>query len=349
MKRLSSLDILRGLVLFLLVFLQPVLISFGQVSGCGWILYNFDHEVWEGFRLWDLVMPLFMFMAGVSLPFSLAKYTKAGSRKQVYLRIGKRFVLLFVLGMVVQGNLLGLDPGNLKLYNNTLQAIAVGYVIAALLVMHCPEKYRLLAAAALLLIYWLPMRLCGDYTMTGSFAAKVDGLVLGRFRGDPSYTWIWSSLNFGVTVILGSFAGTMVKNDRNSVKVVYKLLITGIACFVTGLLWGLEMPIIKRLWTSSMTLFSGGICLVLMAVFHWWIDIRGHSRGFEWLNIYGMNSIAAYVIGESISFMSIGNSLLYGFEQYLGGYYEVLLRLANYCVVFLILTLMYRNRIFIKV
>ena len=103
MKRLSSLDILRGLVLFLLVFLQPVLISFGQVSGCGWILYNFDHEVWEGFRLWDLVMPLFMFMAGVSLPFSLAKYTKAGSRKQVYLRIGKRFVLLFVLGMVVQG------------------------------------------------------------------------------------------------------------------------------------------------------------------------------------------------------------------------------------------------------
>lgn len=185
--------------------------------------------------------------------------------------------------------------------------------------------------------------------MTGSFAAKVDGLVLGRFRGDPSYTWIWSSLNFGVTVILGSFAGTMMKNDRNSVKVVYKLLITGIACIVTGLLWGLEMPIIKRLWTSSMTLFSGGICLVLMAVFHWWIDIRGHSRGFEWLNIYGMNSIAAYVIGESISFMSIGNSLLYGFEQYLGGYYEVLLRLANYSVVFLILTLMYRNRIFIKV
>lgn len=81
--------------------------------------------------------------------------------------------------------------------------------------------------------------------MTGSFAAKVDGLVLGRFRGDPSYTWIWSSLNFGVTVILGSFAGTMMKNDRNSVKVVYKLLITGIVCIVTGLLWGLEMPIIN--------------------------------------------------------------------------------------------------------
>ncbi len=349
MKRLSSLDILRGIVLFLLVFLQPVLISFGQVSGCGWILYHFDHEVWEGFRLWDLVMPLFLFMAGVSLPFSLARYTQQGRRKDAYLRIGRRFVLLFLLGMIVQGDLLGLDPGSLKIYNNTLQAIAVGYVIAALTVLHCPDKYRLAVAAALLLIYWLPMHFCGDYTMGGSFAARVDEAVLGRFRGDPSYTWIWSSLNFGVTVILGSCAGTMMRNDSTGVKVVYRLLLAGISCIIAGLLWGLEMPIIKRLWTSSMTLFSGGICLVLMALFHWWIDIRGHSRGLEWLNIYGMNSIAAYVIGESISFTSIANSLLYGFCQYLGGYYEVLLRLANYSIVFLILTLMYRNRIFIKV
>lgn len=349
MKRLSSLDILRGLVLFLLVFLQPVLISFGHVSGSGWILYNCDHEVWEGFRLWDLVMPLFLFMAGVSLPFSLAKYTKVGKRKSVYLRIGKRFVMLFLLGMVVQGNLLGLDLGHLAIYNNTLQAIAVGYVIAALTFLHCPEKYRLLIAAALLLIYWLPMHFCGDYTVSGSFAARVDAFVLGRFRGDPSYTWIWSSLNFGVTVILGSFAGTVMKKNRTGLRVVYKLLFTGIACIAAGLLWGLEMPVIKRLWTSSMTLLSGGICLVLMAAFHWWIDIRGHTRGLQWLNIYGMNSIAAYVIGESVSFISIANSLLYGFEQYLGGYYEVLLRLANYSIVFLILTLMYRNSIFVKV
>lgn len=349
MKRLASLDILRGFVLFLLVFLQPVLFSFGEVSGCRWILYNFDHEVWEGFRLWDLVMPLFMFMAGASLPFSLAKFEGAKDKKPVYIKIARRFVLLFLLGMIVQGNLLGLNPGDIKIFTNTLQAIAVGYAFTALMILHCPERYRVLVIAALLLIYWLPMHFCGDYTMEGSFAYKIDEAVLGRFRGDRSYTWIWSSLTFCVTVMLGSFAGSLMKNEGNGRNGTLWMLVSGVVCIAAGLVWSVEMPIIKRIWTSSMALFSGGICLVLMALFHWWIDIKGHTKGLEWLKIYGMNSIVAYVIGESVSFMSVCVSLLYGFEQYLGGYYQTLLKLANFGIVFAILALMYRRKIFIKV
>lgn len=88
-QRLASLDILRGFDLFLLVFLQPVLVSLGACvdsSVMNAVLYQFDHEVWEGFRFWDLVMPLFLFMTGVSMPFSFSKYERVESRRFIYKR-----------------------------------------------------------------------------------------------------------------------------------------------------------------------------------------------------------------------------------------------------------------------
>ena len=118
-SRLASLDILRGFDLFLLVFFQPVFAALVRQLNL-----PFDHEVWEGFRFWDLVMPLFLFMTGASMPFSLSKYIgTSGSYRPVYRRILKRVFLLFVFGMIVQGNLLGLDGKHIYLYSNTLQSI----------------------------------------------------------------------------------------------------------------------------------------------------------------------------------------------------------------------------------
>ena len=99
MKRLASLDILRGFDLFLLLFVGPVVSSLAAISDAEWtstLAYYFDHAAWDGLRMWDLVMPLFMFMAGVSMPFSLKKYTTPAQPKgKVYLRLFKRFFLLF--------------------------------------------------------------------------------------------------------------------------------------------------------------------------------------------------------------------------------------------------------------
>ena len=125
--RLASLDILRGFDLFLLVFFQPVLWVLARqldVPCLNGILYQFDHEVWEGFRFWDLVMPLFLFMTGASMPFSLSKYKGvSGSYWPVYRRILKRVALLFIFGMIVQGNLLGLDSRHLVIYYNPLPLV----------------------------------------------------------------------------------------------------------------------------------------------------------------------------------------------------------------------------------
>ena len=128
-KRLESLDILRGLDLFLLVFLQPVLMQICARVDAPWLKTVgawFSHADWEGLHLWDMVMPLFLFMAGASMPFAFSKYKTAESKWPIYRKILKRFVILFVLGMVVQGNLLGLDPQMFRFYSNTLQAIASG-------------------------------------------------------------------------------------------------------------------------------------------------------------------------------------------------------------------------------
>ena len=366
--RLLSLDILRGFDLFLLVFLQPVLIAVGETARIGWldrVLYQFDHESWAGFRFWDLVMPLFLFMSGVSMPFSLAKYRSMPSRRPVYVKIVRRVVILFLLGMVVQGNLLALDMKALRLYSNTLQAIAAGYLIASMLMLHLSLRRQVAAVAVLLFIYWVPMTFCGDFTPEGNFAEQVDRWVLGRWRDGVywdeagswhfwpgyTYTWIWSSLTFGVSVMLGSFAGQVMKEaGATRLRAVRQLLCIGAGLIVAGLLWQIQMPIIKRLWTCSMTLFSGGLCFVLMALFYWWIDVCGHTRGWLWLRIYGMNSITAYVLGEVVNFRCVAASLTFGLERIVGPeWYAVWLTFANFSIVFLILLLLYRCRIFVKI
>lgn len=366
--RLASLDILRGFDLFLLVFFQPVLWVLARqldVPFLNGILYQFDHEVWEGFRFWDLVMPLFLFMTGASMPFSLSKYKGvSGSYWLVYRRILKRVALLFIFGMIVQGNLLGLDSRHLVIYSNTLQSIAVGYFMAAVIQLHFSFKWQVGVTLLLLLLYWIPMTFLGDFTPEGNFAAQVDKCVLGRFRDGVywnedgswsfsphyTYTWIWSSLTFGVTVMLGAFAGKIMKEGKTDRKRVVRILsVAGLVLVGLGLLWSLQMPVIKRLWTGSMTLLSGGYCFLLMALFYYWIDYKGHTRGLAWLKVYGMNSITAYLLGEVVNFRCVAASVSYGLEQYLGTWYPVWLTFANYLILFLLLRAMYKCGLFLKV
>ena len=235
-QRLESLDVLRGFDLFCLVALEGVLHPLGRAIDAPWyndFLWCFSHVQWEGFSSWDLVMPLFMFMAGVSMPFALSRYKVMPDKWAVYRRIVKRVALLWIFGMMCQGNLLGLDPDRIYLYSNTLQAIAMGYLISAMLFLHVRLSVQIGTAVALLLAYWGAMQFIdgyggGNYTPDGNLAEWVDRTVLGRFRdaavvengqivfaGSYRYTWILSSLNFGVTVLTGVFAGHILKSGMD--------------------------------------------------------------------------------------------------------------------------------------
>ncbi len=371
-KRLESLDALRGFDLFFLVALGPLMHSLARTANVEWLnesMWVFSHVSWEGFSPWDLIMPLFLFMSGISMPFSLSRYKSISDKRPLLRRLAKRILLLWIFGMMCQGNLLALDPNTIYLYSNTLQAIATGYLITALLFLFTSRRTQIITAVVLLLVYWTAMQFItvdgyggGNYTPQGNLAEWIDNTVLGRFRDTAQvidgkvviadwyhYTWILSSLNFGVTVLTGLFAGYIAKDKIEEKKKLKLYFGTGITMVIAGWLWNFQMPVIKTIWTSSMVLVSSGYCFLLMGLFYYWIDYKGRRSGITWLKVYGMNSIVAYMLANVVNFRCIGESLFYGLEQYMGSYYSFLMTLWNIGAVYVIIWFMYKRGIFLKV
>lgn len=371
-KRLESLDALRGFDLFFLVALGPLMHSLARTANVEWLnesMWVFSHVSWEGFSPWDLIMPLFLFMSGISMPFSLSRYKSISDKRPLLRRLAKRILLLWIFGMMCQGNLLALDPNTIYLYSNTLQAIATGYLITALLFLFTSRRTQIITAVVLLLVYWTAMQFItvdgyggGNYTPQGNLAEWIDNTVLGRFRDTAQvidgkvvvadwyhYTWILSSLNFGVTVLTGLFAGYIAKDKIEEKKKLKLYFGTGITMVIAGWLWNFQMPVIKTIWTSSMVLVSSGYCFLLMGLFYYWIDYKGHRSGITWLKVYGMNSIVAYMLANVVNFRCISESLFYGLEQYMGSYYSFLMTLWNIGAVYVIIWFMYKRGIFLKV
>ena len=372
-QRLESLDVLRGFDLFLLVGLEMVMHHLGSAVHTPVfhsVMWCFTHVDWEGFSTWDLVMPLFMFMSGITIPFALSRYKDAADKSLVYRRILKRVILLWRFGMMCQGNLLGLDADRIYLYSNTLQSIAMGYLISSLLFLHTGIRTQIGLAIVLLLGFWGAMELItiqgygsGNYTPDGNLAEWIEREVLGRFRDGASvvngelifpdwyrYTWILSSPNFGVTVLTGTFAGYILKDKEwTPQRKLVGLVIIGLSMVGIGWIWGIWHPVIKKLWTSSMVLVSSGYCFLLMALFYYVIDYKGWKKHTGWMKVYGMNSIVAYMLAMCVNFSCIGHSLFHGLEPYMGAYYQVLITASNAVMVYLILWEMYKRKIFLRV
>lgn len=372
-QRLESLDVLRGFDLFCLVALGKIVHKLSDATQApvfDSILPCFDHVHWEGFSSWDLIMPLFMFMSGITIPFALSRYKESSDKSLVYKRIAKRVILLWIFGMMCQGNLLALDPNRIYLYSNTLQAIATGYLISALFFLHTKIRTQIISAIILLLAYWMMMEVIviggyggGNYSPDGNLAEWIDRVVLGRFRDGASllngevvfsegyrYTWILSSLTFGVTAMSGTFAGYILKyNEWTPKKKLACLFIIGASMVAMGWIWGIWHPVIKKIWTSSMVLVSSGYCFLLMALFYYIIDYKGYRKYTGWLKVYGMNSIMAYMLTQCINFTSVSQSIFRGLEQYIGSYYPLLITLSNIAIIYTILWWMYKKQIFLRV
>jgi len=374
-KRLKSLDALRGFDLFLLFCLGSIIVLGANAFEWSWLKalsVQCDHVDWQGYRIWDQIMPLFMFMAGVSIPFAFSKYREQNwSRKQIYWRIIRRFLVLWILGMVCQGNLLTFIPGEWKWYSNTLQTIAVGYLVSSLMFLNTKPRTQIITAFGLTLAYWAIMTFVrvdgyggGDYSPDGNLAEWIDRTVMGYSRHCTErtpdggfifpdwyrYTWLLSSLNFIVTVMSGMFAGEVLKNkEKNGNQKALFLISLGAICIIAGLLWGMQMPIVKKIWTSSMTVFSSGISFVLMGVFYWIIDVRG-CKGFNWLTAFGMNSIFVYMIPCFLSFRDIAGNFLKGLLNYMPeSSYLFYREIAGAILLYMVLKIMKEKGIFLRV
>ena len=374
-ERLKSLDVLRGLNMFMLTVFTAWLIEFCHiVPGLDWLQPQWHHNPFGSntLTLHDWIMPLFLFCSGTAIPFAFAKYQAQGRTKaQQYWRIIRRVAVLWILGMICQGNLLKYDFARLKWFSNTLQSIAVGYGVSAVLFMNTKPRTQVIIAGALLVGYWALLMFVrtGDGFGGGDFGQHnlcewVDRVVLGRhcdhavltddggFHFEKAqYTWLLSSLNFIVTVMTGMFAGELLKEKRGTgLNKVTMLLVLGAAMFAAGKLWSLQMPLNKYIWTSSMTLVTSGIAFLLLGVISWIVDCR-QWKGLDWLLPFGLNAIFIYFIGFICDFHSVTDHLVGGLKQYITDphWFGLLHHTVHGLLVWGLLYLMMKKKIFVRV
>ncbi|MGD8499332.1 MAG: DUF5009 domain-containing protein [Phycisphaerales bacterium] len=370
--RVASIDALRGFDMFLLIGGGVIFRSLAGLLGDSalgnLISTQFRHVDWEGFAFWDLVMPLFLFICGVAMPYSFAKRLERGDGKaKLYRHVIIRVVILWVLGMIKQGHLLEFDIEKLALYSNTLQTIAVGYLVSAILILECKLMVRIAVTAGLLLVFWALMMLVpipsygvgepveGAVLVSGvlepqvNLAIYLDHLILGGFQDGTSYSWILSSLVFGVTVMMGAFAGMWLRTKRNGGVKAIGLIGAGAVSIGAGLLWGLVFPIIKHLWTSSFVLLSGGICLMLLGLFYLVIDVWNFRKWAYVFIVIGANAIFAYMATSFIPYRDIAGRFIGGLKDALGDWYPLTHAVVAFALAWLVLWYMYRKKTFIKI
>jgi predicted acyltransferase len=359
--RLMSLDALRGFDMFWIIGGYTIVMGLGKALNNAWfdtyIMPQVRHMDWAGFTAWDLIMPLFLFVVGTAMPFSFAKRLAQGEGKaRLFLHVIYRVIILWILGMIAQGRLLEYDLAQLRFFSNTLQAIAAGYLISSIILLSLPLLGQFAATAALLLLYWglmmlvpVPGHEAGQLTPEVNLAMYIDKLILGPYQDGTTYTWILSSMTFAATVMMGAFAGQLLRSELHKALKFLILLAAGLACVALGWAWGLRFPIIKHIWTSSMVLYAGGWSLLLLCAFYLVIDVlRLRFLAFFFV-VIGMNAIAVYMVTRVFDFRNIGDIFVHGLAQWTGDGHDFVRAVAGFAVLWSILFYMYRKRTFIKI
>ena len=356
--RVLSIDALRGFDMFWItgggaIFLRLADAFPSPLTAA--LARQADHVPWAGFHFWDLIHPLFLFVVGLVMPISFRRRATA-STAALWKHILKRVAILWMLGMVVQGNLLTYDFSKFAFYSNTLQTIAIGYLIASALILYCSVSGQLLVTSGLLVLYELMLAFIPVPGLGGpvlqpyrNLPAYVDTLILGRHADGTDWTWILPSLSFAVLVMAGVFASYVLQSAMTALRKIRALLTTGAVLVVAGLALSPFQPIIKKVYSSSYVLFSAGLCFLLMALFYLVIDYWKFSRWTEFFVVIGSNSIFAYMLGELYSFDGFAGIFLQGLKAQLGNWYPFVLAAGAYGVFWLILWHLHRQKIFIRI
>ena len=308
-SRLFSLDILRGLDMFYLAVVSIVLshVFWAQGADPAWKTFFCDHP-WEGFTLYDLIMPLFIFMCGAAIPFSLERRLANGKPGPGYWRhVWGRVALLWVLGMLSQGDLATMDIHKISFYDNTLQTIAVGYLVAALLVTVRSWRVRIGVPVVLAVAYGLIVHFGGDYTKDGNITQIVELKILRVIMPadnaqvanivDGGYTWYLPSMIFPVITMAGYFATKILcRTDLGMWRRAAWLAIYGAASLALG--WALAfagVKMVKHFFTVSFTFQAIGWSVLLLAALYALTDIWKLRRGTGILLLFGQFALTAYL------------------------------------------------------
>ena len=310
-ERSLSVDVMRGLTLALMIVVN---MSVSDETSYPQLL----HAAWHGLTLTDLVFPSFLFVVGLSLSHTLGKYEARGERA-VLQKILTRAALIFLCGYLLywfpflkfdQAGHLALRPLAQTRILGVLQRIALCYAGAAMLLHFGGRRAALTYSVVALLGYWAVLYCCGDYSLAGNAALRLDRYVLGEahmYHGegmafDPE--GILGTVPAIVNVLAGYLAGSHLQKHGRNYEGIAGLLLVGGLCLIAALAWGSVLPINKKLWTSSYVLCATAIDLYVLALLAYLIDIRGGGGWTRFFEVLGKNTLFIYLLSE------VGNSVL---------------------------------------
>ena len=364
--RLQSLDALRGFDMLFIMGGGTLLVALATLFPIPFfeaIAEQTHHVDWNGCHMEDMIFPTFLFIAGISFPFSLEKQRMSGKDEGAILRkIIRRGLTLVLLGVVYNG-LLNFDFSTQR-YASVLGRIGLAWMCAALLFVYVKTKSRAWIAAAILVGYWLLLRFVpapdaaagvDSLSMEGCLVGYVDRLLLpGRLHltiHDPE--GLLSMLPAVVTAMLGMFTGEFIKLRKEGLtetrKVLY-LLAAGLGLIAIGLIWNLFFPINKQIWSSSFVCFVGGVSTLLFALFYYVIDVKNHRGWTLFFRVIGMNSITIYLAQRFIRFSYTNEALFGGLAKLMPESAQPLVLAIGYIAVcWAFLYFLYRQKIFLKV
>ena len=364
-QRLVSLDALRGFDMLFIMGGAGLIASLAEWFPCDFtavLAEQMEHVEWNGLRHHDTIFPLFLFIAGISFPFSLAKQRGQGrSEWAIHRKVATRGLLLVFLGMVYNG-LLDLDFENLRVAS-VLGRIGLAWMFAALIFMHTGWRVRAVITSALLVGYWLlagfvpaPDAQGADIlTAEGSIVGYIDRILLpGRvLYGSIDPEGILGTVPAIATALLGMFVGeslTSGLSQRSGAKVTAWMVLAGIVMLALGLLWGEVFPVNKKMWTSSFVLVVGAYSTLMFALFYYIIDVLRWRRWTFFFTVIGMNSITIYLAQRFVRFSYTSEKLFGGLVGLMPEDSRAFFSQAAYIAVcWLFLYVLYRHRIFLKV
>ena len=367
-ERLVSLDAFRGLTIAGMILVN-------NPGTWSHIYPPLDHAEWFGWTPTDLIFPFFLFIVGVAMTFSLSKYQHDHTldRKAAYLKVIRRTLVIFGIGLFLNG-FPHYDFSTIRI-PGVLQRIAVVYFFASIITLNTKIKGQAIWFAALLLVYWALMTLvpvpgygAGNLTPEGNFAAFIDGKILMGHMWRQTKVWdpegLLSTMPAIATALSGVLTGHLIRSKLDRKDIAGWMFVIGWGAIIVGLFWGIVFPIGKSIWTSSYVMFTSGAALQFLGFCYWLIDVKHYKKWAFPALVYGMNSLAVFVLSGLVARFTFLIMIGHGdaavslktwmYQNWFASWAQpinasLLFAIANILFWFIMMWLLYRKRIFIKI
>jgi predicted acyltransferase len=352
-KRLVSLDAFRGWTMFWIVGGEALVMGLKALAPSGLtngLVYELSHTDWQGLRFYDLIWPSFMLMTGMSVPLSYAKRSLTQTHQQIFMRVLRRCIVLFLLGSLRES--ISFNHPYLIELSSALQPIAVAYFAAFLLVR---KSWRVQAAVAagILVLYALLLALvsapgvpAGSYARDANLVLWTDLATVGRVLPEHWGTVICTLPTISTT-ILGMLIGELLMTGRSAAYKMKIIGLVGISGVALG--WALNpvIPIVMKIWTTSYGLVTAGWACLMFLFFYVVIDVRGYRRWAFPFVIFGVNAVAIYMSQSIIPWHKTVAIFTAPVAPTLGSFEPLLEAIIVLAVEWLVLYWMYKRKIFL--